>query len=76
MIDVLIKDCNWSSYHASNQSQNTHQILCEKPSNVEEKTTGQTQSILYKENRDYNTKVYACNFEFTTNWENTRILIL
>ena len=46
---------NWSSYHASNQSQNTHQILHGKLSNVEEKTTGQTRSIHNKENRDYNT---------------------
>ena len=68
--------CNWASYHASNQSRNTHQILRGKPSNVEGKTTGQTRSIHYKKNRDYNTKVYAHNFEYKTNWGNTRILIL
>ena len=52
---VLQEGCNWSSYHARNQSQNTHQILHKKPSNVEEKTTGQTRSIHHKENIDYNT---------------------
>ena len=54
------------SKHHTNTTTQEYQILREKPSSVERKTTGQLRKISTI-NRDYNYQVYT-KLESTINW--------